>query len=85
MCRANDENALEIDFGAIDFSTPHLSLSSSIGNGLNFTTKFLGSKLNENSDSMKPFLDYLLALNHHGEVYKFKQELDFVLTVGIKD
>ncbi|KAE9450158.1 hypothetical protein C3L33_17946, partial [Rhododendron williamsianum] len=34
--QAKDENALEVDFGAMDFSMPHLTLSSSIGNELNF-------------------------------------------------
>ncbi|KAK4280588.1 hypothetical protein QN277_012197 [Acacia crassicarpa] len=64
---ANDENSLEIDFGAIDFTTPRMALSSSIGKGLDFTTKFLSSKLGESTESSKPLLDYLLALNHHGE------------------
>ncbi|KAK7314735.1 hypothetical protein VNO77_33263 [Canavalia gladiata] len=63
---ASDENALELDFGAIDFSTPRMALSSSIGNGLNFTTKILTSRLSESSHS-NPLLDYLLNLNHQGE------------------
>ncbi|GER47038.1 sucrose synthase [Striga asiatica] len=37
---ANDENALEIDFGAMDFTLPRLTLSSSIGNGVSYITKF---------------------------------------------
>lgn len=68
LFRANDENSLELDFGAIDFTTPRMSLSSSIGKGLDFTTKFLSSKLSESTEHSKPLLDYLLALNHHGEV-----------------
>lgn len=70
MCRASDENALEIDFEAIDFSSRRMALSSSIGNGLKFTTKILTSKLSENSCSTNPLLDYLLSLNHQGEVNK---------------
>lgn len=68
ICRANDENALEIDFEAIDFTTPHMALSSSIGNGLDFTTRILTSRLTENSQCENPLLDYLLSLNHQGEV-----------------
>ncbi|ESW24585.1 hypothetical protein PHAVU_004G142800 [Phaseolus vulgaris] len=64
---ANDENALELDFGAVDFTTPRMVLSSSIGNGLNFTTKILTSKLSEISQSINPLLDYLLSLNYQGE------------------
>lgn len=70
MCRASDENALEMDFGAIDFSTPRMALSSSIGNGLNFTTRVLSSRLSESSNCTNPLLDYLLSLNHQGEVNK---------------
>lgn len=61
---AKDENALEVDFGAFDHSTPHLTLPSSIGKGLPFVARFLSSRLHENSESMKPLLDYLLALKH---------------------
>ncbi|QCD92409.1 sucrose synthase [Vigna unguiculata] len=64
---ANDENALELDFGAIDFTTPRMVLSSSIGNGLNFTTKILTSRLSEGSQSVNPLLEYLLSLNYQGE------------------
>jgi hypothetical protein len=59
---------LEIDFGAIDFTTPHMALSSSIGNGLDFTTRILTSRLSESSHFENPLLDYLLSLNHQGEV-----------------
>lgn len=69
-CRANDENALELDFGAMDFSTPHLTLSSSIGNGVNYITKFLTSKLNGQMEKAQPLVDYLLSLNHQGEVWE---------------
>ncbi|XP_014516351.1 sucrose synthase 7 [Vigna radiata var. radiata] len=64
---ANDENALELDFGAIDFTTPRMVLSSSIGSGLNFTTKILTSRLSEGSQSINPLLEYLLSLNYQGE------------------
>ena len=67
-CRANDENALEVDFGAIEFTTPRLSLPSSIGDGLSYTTKFLTSKLSGKSENLQPLVDYLLSLDYQGEV-----------------
>nr|KYP61685.1 Sucrose synthase 2 [Cajanus cajan] len=73
---ASDENALELDFGAIDFSTPRMVLSSSIGKGLNFTTKILTSKLSESSQSINPLLDYLLSLNYQGENLMIKDTLN---------
>lgn len=75
-CRAKDEYALEIDFGAVDFSTPHLTLSSSIGNGLSYVSKFLTSKLNASSTSAQCLVDYLLTLNHQGDVCQPK--LNFI-------
>lgn len=73
VCRASDENALEIDFEAFDFSIPRLTLSSSIGNGINFISRFLTSKLiSGNCDNAKPLLDYLIALNYQGQVCTFK-------------
>lgn len=66
--RATDENTLEIDFGAFDYSTPHLTLNSSIGNGLNYVSKFMTSKLSGSSENAKPLVEYLLAMNHQGEV-----------------
>lgn len=75
-CRANDENSLEIHFGAIDFSTPRTTLPSSIGNGVNFITKFMSTRLSgNNTESAKPLVDYLLALNHHGEVHIYKLDV----------
>lgn len=71
-CRAKDEYALEIDFGAVDFSTPRLTLSSSIGNGLSYVSKFLTSKLNATSASAQCLVDYLLTLNHQGDVRQQK-------------
>ncbi|KAJ7960031.1 Sucrose synthase [Quillaja saponaria] len=64
---ANDENAFEADFGAFDFSIPHLTLSSSIGNGLSFVSKFLTSNLTGKLQKTHPLVDYLLTLNHQGE------------------
>ncbi|CAN6232801.1 unnamed protein product [Urochloa humidicola] len=63
---AQDDNSLEVDFGALDdLSTPRLTLPSSIGNGLQFISRFMSSKLA--GSGMKPLLDYLLALSHRGE------------------
>lgn len=83
ICRANNENALEVDFGAFDYSTRRLTLSSCIGNGVDFVSKFMASKTGGDTCSKKkktggdlehakPLLDYLLALNHQGEVCKIQ-------------
>ncbi|XP_031391459.1 sucrose synthase 5-like isoform X1 [Punica granatum] len=64
---AKDENALEVDFGAFDFLTPHMTLSSSIGNGVDFISKFLSSKLSRGDDSAQPLVDFLAKLNFQGE------------------
>ncbi|XP_059453359.1 sucrose synthase 7-like [Corylus avellana] len=75
---ANDEDALEIDFGASDFSTPRMTLPSSIGNGVGFISKFMTSRLHGSCDSAKPLLDYLQALNHNGENLMINGTLDSV-------
>ncbi|XP_061356181.1 sucrose synthase 5-like [Gastrolobium bilobum] len=64
---ANNENAFEADFGAFDFPIPKLTLSSSIGNGLHFVSKFLTSRFSGNLTKTQPIVDYLLSLNHQGE------------------
>ncbi|EXB86756.1 Sucrose synthase 2 [Morus notabilis] len=64
---ANDENALEVDFEAVNFSVPHLTLSSSIGNGVSFVSKFITSKLSGRLECAQPLVDYLLSLNHQGD------------------
>lgn len=66
--RANDEHSLEIDFESIDFTTPRIALPSSIGNGLSFITKSITSNIGKGYDSAKPLVDYLISLNHQGEV-----------------
>ncbi|KAL1192193.1 Sucrose synthase 6 [Cardamine amara subsp. amara] len=75
---STDENALEIDFGAIDFTTPRLSLSSSIGKGADYISKFISSKLGVKSDRLEPLLNYLLHLNHHGENLMINDDLNTV-------
>ncbi|KAJ9140805.1 hypothetical protein P3X46_031405 [Hevea brasiliensis] len=80
---ASDENALEIDFGAMDFSTPRLTLSSSIGNGMKYISKFMSSKLNGSSGSAKPLLDYLLALDYQGENMMINEKLDTVAKLQV--
>ncbi|XP_076954165.1 sucrose synthase 7-like [Bidens hawaiensis] len=75
---ANDENALEIDFGSMDFNLPNMSLSSSIGNGVNFTSKFITSKLYAQSSSQQALVDYLLSLNHQGENLMISDTLNTV-------
>lgn len=75
--RANDENALEIDFGAMDFKSPTMSLPSSIGNGVNFASKFITSKLYAQTSSQQMLVDYLLALNYQGEVWNVTNKHHF--------
>ncbi|KAJ0255701.1 Sucrose synthase 6 [Hirschfeldia incana] len=75
---AKDENALEIDFGAIDFTTPRLTLPTSIGNGADYISKFISSKLGGKSDKLEPLLNYLLSLNHHGENLMINEDLNTV-------
>nr|XP_043631355.1 sucrose synthase 7-like [Erigeron canadensis] len=75
---ANDENALEIDFGAMDFKLPTMSLSSSIGNGVSFTSKFITTKLYAQSGSQQMLVDYLLSLNHEGEKLMINDTLNTI-------
>uniref|UniRef100_A0A6N2N707 sucrose synthase n=1 Tax=Salix viminalis TaxID=40686 RepID=A0A6N2N707_SALVM len=75
---ANDANALEVDFGAFDFAVPHLTLSSSIGNGIGFVSKFLTSKLSGRLENAQPLVDYLLSLNHQGEKLMINETLSTV-------
>ncbi|XP_071722761.1 sucrose synthase 5-like [Rutidosis leptorrhynchoides] len=73
---AKDENALEVDFGAIDYSVPHLSLSSSIGNGLNFVSKFVTAKISGKLENAQPLVDYLLSLEHQGDKLMINENLN---------
>ncbi|XP_073150842.1 sucrose synthase 5-like isoform X2 [Henckelia pumila] len=76
---ANDQNALEIDFGAMDYSLPHLTMSSSVGNGVGYISKFLTSNLNSKSlESAQSLVDYLLSLNHQGEKLMINETLSTV-------
>ena len=59
---------MELNFSAFDFTTPRLTLSSSIGNGVSLVSKFLTTKLNGNPQTAQPLVDYLVSLNHQGEV-----------------
>ncbi|KVH89888.1 Glycosyl transferase, family 1 [Cynara cardunculus var. scolymus] len=73
-----DENAIEVDLGAFDFGMPHLTLTSSIGNGLDYISKFTTSRLGGRLENAKPLLDHLLTLNHHGEKLMINETLDTV-------
>ncbi|KAL8124008.1 sucrose synthase 7-like [Apium graveolens] len=64
---ANDDNSLQVDFGAFDVTTSCLTLPSSIGKGVNFISKFMSTKFSGNPESAMPLVEYLLALNHRGE------------------
>lgn len=54
-----------------DIGTPKLTLSSSIGNGLGYVSKFMTSVLGGKRESAKPLVDYLLTLERNGEVGEF--------------
>ncbi|KAG5064235.1 hypothetical protein JHK85_005418 [Glycine max] len=73
---ATDENSFEADFGAFDSQIPLLTLSSSIGNGLEFTSKFLTSKLTGKLEKTQAIVDYLLTLNHQGESLMINDSLN---------
>ncbi|KAK9106456.1 hypothetical protein Syun_022467 [Stephania yunnanensis] len=75
---ATNDNAFEVDFGAMDYSMPSLTLSSSIGGGLNYVTKFISSKTTGASENAKPLLDFLLSLNHQGENLMINETIDTV-------
>ncbi|XP_057808312.1 sucrose synthase 7-like [Salvia miltiorrhiza] len=75
---ASDENALEIDFGATDVSLPHLTLPSSVGNGVSYISKFLTSKLDGSPWKAQSLVDYLLTLNHQGEKLMINENLNTV-------
>ncbi|GFP99070.1 sucrose synthase 6 [Phtheirospermum japonicum] len=75
---AKDENALEIDFGSFDVNTPKLALSSSIGNGLGYVSKFMTSMLSGETESAKPLIDYLLTLERNGEKLMINETLNTV-------
>ncbi|EOY03109.1 PREDICTED: sucrose synthase 5 [Theobroma cacao] len=73
---SKDENALEVDFGAFDFSMPKLTMSSSIGNGLNFVSKFVTAKLSGRVENAQPLVDYLLSLEYQGEKLMINETLN---------
>ncbi|KAL8166699.1 hypothetical protein V2J09_008198 [Rumex salicifolius] len=73
---SKDENALEIDFGALDYSMPRLTLSSSIGNGLNYVSKHLSTRLFGEKEGSKPLVDYLQTLKHDGEKLMINETLN---------
>ncbi|XP_019172019.1 PREDICTED: sucrose synthase 7-like [Ipomoea nil] len=75
---ATDENALEIDFGAVELSMPHLTLSSSIGNGFNSVAKFLSTKLAGRSETAQALVNYLLSMNHHGDKLMINETLSTI-------
>ena len=67
-CRAKDENALEVDFGALDYSTPHLTMSCAVGHGMNFISKILSSNLWDEKEAAKPLVEHLLSMQHQDDV-----------------
>ncbi|XP_042041844.1 sucrose synthase 7-like [Salvia splendens] len=75
---ASDDNALEIDFGATDVTLPHLTLPSSVGNGVSYISKFLTSKLDGCPWKAQSLVDYLLTLALHGEKLMINENINTV-------
>ncbi|XP_021745173.1 sucrose synthase 5-like isoform X1 [Chenopodium quinoa] len=73
---AKDDNALEVDFGALEYSTPRLALSSSIGKGIYFISKFLSSKLYGEKEAAKPLVEHLLSMKHHDDKLMINETLN---------
>ncbi|XP_042962760.1 uncharacterized protein LOC122297038 [Carya illinoinensis] len=69
---------LLIDFGVLDLSTPRMTLSSSIRNGVSFISKFMTSRLHGNPESAKPLLRHLQALYYKAEDLMMNATLDIV-------
>ncbi|KAJ4959491.1 hypothetical protein NE237_026602 [Protea cynaroides] len=59
----NDNFMLELDFEPFTDSFPRLTLSKSIGNGVEFLNRHLSAKMFHGKDSMHPLLDFLRV--HH--------------------
>uniref|UniRef100_A0A7N2KXI4 Sucrose synthase n=1 Tax=Quercus lobata TaxID=97700 RepID=A0A7N2KXI4_QUELO len=76
---ANDQSALEVDFAALDYSMPRLTLSSSIGNGVALVSKFITSTLSQKLENSQPLVDYLLSLNHLGDNLMINSTIDTAL------
>jgi len=57
---------LELDFEPFNASFPRLSLSKSIGNGVQFLNRHLSSKLFQDRESLYPLLNFLRAHNYKG-------------------
>ncbi|XP_027122896.2 sucrose synthase 7 [Coffea arabica] len=75
---SKDENALELDFRAFDFGIPRLALTSSVGKGISYISKFMASKFIGDPESAKPLVEYLLTLNHQGENLMINDTLNTV-------
>lgn len=63
-----DDFALELDFEPFNASNPHLILSKSIGNGVEFLNRHLSAKMFHGRDSLQPLLDFLRLHSYKGMV-----------------
>ncbi|KAL8171121.1 LOW QUALITY PROTEIN: hypothetical protein V2J09_022925 [Rumex salicifolius] len=72
----NDENALEIDFEALDLSIPRLTQPDSIGKGFNVLSRFISYRLTNASHDTNPLIDYLLSLEHQGQKLMINESLN---------
>ncbi|CAI9767837.1 unnamed protein product [Fraxinus pennsylvanica] len=59
---------LELDLEPFNATFPHLTQSSSIGNGVQFLNRHLSSIMFRNKESLEPLLDFLRAHKHKGHM-----------------
>ncbi|KAJ4969448.1 hypothetical protein NE237_016149 [Protea cynaroides] len=62
----NDPHALELDFEPFNAKIPRPSMSSSIGNGVQFLNRHLSSKMFQDKDSLEPLVDFLRTHKYKG-------------------
>ncbi|KAH9288379.1 hypothetical protein KI387_032496 [Taxus chinensis] len=75
---ANNDFALELDLEPFNASFPCMKRPSSIGNGFQFLSRNLASRLGHDGESMQPLLDFLQERNHHGEKLMVTQRINTV-------
>ncbi|GLJ52621.1 hypothetical protein SUGI_1119950 [Cryptomeria japonica] len=73
---AKDDFALELDFEPFSASVPRMKRPSSIGNGFQFLSRHLTSRLGRDLENMQPLLDILQGCNYHGEKLMVTEKID---------
>ncbi|GLJ52644.1 hypothetical protein SUGI_1120470 [Cryptomeria japonica] len=73
---SKDDYALELDFEPFNASFPRMTRPSSIGDGINFLSKNLSSRLFHDGESMQPLLDFLQMCKHRRQKFMVKEEIN---------